>query len=841
METLVDLMMTAAGVHGDTVALSTHVGLRDRKWTYGRLEQAARAVAHHLREDLGLTPGMPVVTWAPNSPQLVATYFGAMLARVVLVPLDPFSTKEFIARVVDLTGAPVVIVGFPMEDALPARTVRLLDIPFDDTAPFPGDLPEADDVVEVVFTSGTTGFPKGVVLTHRNIVANVESARVLVPQRSFEVLSVLPLSHMLEQTVGLYVPLLLGSTVHYVVSRQPPLLLEAMQRYGITSLVVVPQVLELMMHGIEREVRRLGKTGQWERAHELAPHLPMAMRRRLFYGVHRTLGGHLDFIICGAAPLAPELQAAWERMGIRVIQGYGTSECAPIVAANTYWSRLPGSVGRPVSGVRMQLSAQGEMLVAGANVSRQYWRDPVRTAEAFDEGGWYHTGDLASADADGNLYVTGRREELIVLPNGLNVHPEDVERELRAEPEIGDCVVLSLPDQSGNATVHAALIAAHPEEDGFEAAQHRLAKAVRNADSRLAPHQRVTTFSTWTAGDFPRNTLLKVKRHEVLAVLSTGAGPAMQPYRPPMEGRDTAGLLERLLGQVAHVDPATIEATSDLELDLGLDSLTLVELAVVLEDELGVALEDGDLAAVGTVAELSALLEGRPRETQPRPFPTWSLRPTVGRIRHSLQQLALFPLLNTATHPFVAEGVEHLGATEPPLLLIANHSSHLDTPTILRALPSGIRRKTAVAAAADYFYANRAIGFGVTLVLNAFPFSREGAVRSSLSYCGDLLDRGWSILIYPEGTRSVTGSLGPFRNGIGLLAAELGAPVVPTAVIGNHALLPKGRLLPKRGPVTIRFGPALTVAPSADHIETTRRLEEALEEMLLPAHVSASP
>jgi long-chain acyl-CoA synthetase len=828
MNTLVDLLDAAAEAHRNTAALSIHAGLRDRTWSYRRLRRAAVAVAQYLSADLGLRPGTPLVVWGPNSPQLVATYFGAMMARLPLVPIDPFSTQDFLERIVEETGSPAVIAGFPIDSPiLSTRTIPLTALPFDIEAPGFDEGPVEADIAEIVFTSGTTGNPKGVVLTHRNIVANVESARMLVPQRGHRVLSILPLSHMFEQTVGLYVPLLLGSTVHYAASREPPVLLKAMQRYGITSLLVVPQVLELMLNGIEREVARLGKTQQWTRAHRLAPHMPFRLRRRLFASVHRRLGGHLEFVICGGARLPIELEAAWERMGIRVIQGYGTTECSPIVAGNTYWSRQPGSVGAPVPRVRVRISEEDEVLVAGPNVTQGYWNDPETTAAAFDAGGWYHTGDLGRQDTAGRLYLSGRLKDLIVLPSGLNVHPEDVERELRAEPEVDDCVVLSFPDRSGNASVHAAAIPANTDESE-ETQRELLATAIRNAGARLAPHQRVTGLTVWTEGDFPRTNLLKVKRHEVLAMLSAETAPHVEESPQPQPESDSFDLLRRLLAEVTGVDRARITATTDLGLDLGLDSLGRVELAVLLEDELGTSLEDGDLATVEKVAELSVLLERRPAVPQVPTFPTWSLRPTARAARNLLQRLAVFPLLDLVTKPFSVEGVQNLEQATPPLLFIANHSSHLDTPTILRALPPNLRNKTAVAAAADYFYAGRPAAFAVTLGMNAFPFSREGAVRSSLEYCGDLMDRGWSILIYPEGTRSTSGTMGPFRSGIGLLAAELEAPVLPIGVAGTYEALPKGTYRPLRKPITVRFGPALSNTQSADSAETVDRLETAV-------------
>jgi 1-acyl-sn-glycerol-3-phosphate acyltransferase len=267
-----------------------------------------------------------------------------------------------------------------------------------------------------------------------------------------------------------------------------------------------------------------------------------------------------------------------------------------------------------------------------------------------------------------------------------------------------------------------------------------------------------------------------------------------------------------------------VGSESDLALDLGLDSLALVELAVQLEAELGVSLEDGDLATASSVGDLLALIERGDVVAAPAAFPDWALRLPARAARSCLQAVLLFPAHALVCAPFRVEGIENLPDRGVPVLLVANHSSHLDTPSILRALPRRARSRVAVAAAADYFFRTRTRSLAAPLVLNAFPFSREGSVRASLERCGDLVDRGWSVLVYPEGTRSRTGELQPFRSGIGLLATELRVPIVPIGIEGTHALLPKGRRRPGRGPVTVRFGPAVSPATFEDRAALTARL-----------------
>ncbi|MGE5690246.1 MAG: AMP-binding protein [Pseudomonadota bacterium] len=826
MDTLVDLVEGAAAAYGDRPALTIRRGLRQDTWSYRRLAAASAAVAAHLADDRGLDAGARVLVWGPNSPQLVAACSGVLRARLVLVPVDPYATPAALARIADHTSAALLISGqgTPCE----IETVELGALPLDGRG-YAGPRPHAEETAELVYTSGATGRPKGVLLTHANVVANVRSAdAALRPTRDFRLLSVLPLSHMFEQTAGLFLPLHAGASVHYPASRQPPVLLATMRRHRVTAMVVVPQVLELLLDAVEREVRRRGSLGPWETAHRLAPHLPQAARRILFRRVHDELGGSLELFVCGGAALAPEIAAAWERLGVTVLEGYGATECAPSIASNTRAARRSGTVGRPIPGVDVRLGGEGEILVRGDNVTHGYWGDVEATRAAFTEDGWYRTGDLGELDADGYLRLRGRLTEVIVLPSGLNVHPEDVEEELLREEAVADCAVVARPGAAGRASVHAVVV---PSSTGT-GADDRVADAVRAANRRLAPHQRVAGFTVWSDRELPRTTLRKVQRHEVAAALA--GGPAAGPAPGPREGAaDRRSRALRLLAELAPTG-SSIDAASDLTLDLGLDSLGLVELAVRLERELGLSVEDGDLATATTVGELVALAEAGEAVSPPVAFPWWALRRPARVLRAGLQAALLFPAHAVVCKPFRVEGRAELAAVEPPVLLVANHASHLDTPSILRALPRRLRARVAVAAAADYFFRARVLRVLTPLLLNGFPFSREGAVRSSLDHCGDLADRGWSILVYPEGTRSPAGRLQPFRSGSGLLAVELGMPVVPVAVAGTHALWPKGRRLPRRGPVVVRFGQPVRVGSSDAHADVAAQLARAVATLLAP-------
>jgi long-chain acyl-CoA synthetase len=327
LESLIDLLEETTNQHSEQPALAMYRGLRTDVWTYHRLWHAARAAATNLREGFGIQPGERVLVLAPNSPELVAVHLGCFLAGAVLVPLDDGSTREFIDQVSSATNASVLVAASRRDVTNSGfRVAPLSAFHFDSGPSSVLTRPRSDDVAEIVYTSGTTGTPRGVVLTHENIVANVRSgerAGVLPRSDRYRLLSVLPLSHMFEQTAGLYLPLSYGASITYLPTRQPSTVFRALRRQRITGMVAVPLVLELLWRGIEHEVRRRGNFTRWQRMLAAADYLPVSARRLLFAAIHSELGGTFEFFLCGGAHLSAARAQGWERLGVRVIQGYG--------------------------------------------------------------------------------------------------------------------------------------------------------------------------------------------------------------------------------------------------------------------------------------------------------------------------------------------------------------------------------------------------------------------------------------------------------------------------------------------------------------------------------------
>ncbi len=479
--------------------------------TFGELQERAQRFAGALQQK-GYMKGDRVLFWFTNRITWMVAYLGALLLGLVVVPLDINSREDFLARIAETTAAKALITTEKQYRSLKQPPLPLIDIETLpqgtlDTAKLPAVTGE--DLAELVFTSGTTGHPKGVMLTHNNIASNAIAAvsvvNILDTDRA---LSILPLSHMFEMTIEVAV-LYIGASVVYTKTLAPDTLLRLLATQRVTCMVLVPQALQLFMNGIERTVRQQKRERQWEMLHHIAPRLSFSLRRRLFAAVHKRFGGHFRFFVSGGAYLPPLLAARWENMGFRVMQGYGATECSPVISVTPYNDHNYTSVGKPLPGVEVRIAQDQEILVHGPNVAKGYWKNPDATTAAFEHG-WYHTGDLGFFDKKHDLYLKGRKKNLIVLANGLNVYPEDVENALISNPLVKDAVVFGLDKRGEGPQVHAVLLTEKPEQ----------AKAIiQQANKQLAAHQQIRGFSVWPEDEFPRTHTLKVKRQEVLARL----------------------------------------------------------------------------------------------------------------------------------------------------------------------------------------------------------------------------------------------------------------------------------------------------------------------------------
>jgi long-chain acyl-CoA synthetase len=798
-------------------------GLRAQRWSYDKLWLVSGQVASWLQEE-GARQGDRVILWAPNLPEWVAAFFGCLRAGAIVVPLDVRSAPDFADRVVAQTEPRLAFLSRLTPQRMEKPDVRkvyledLQDIVSGKITPAQAVTVHEDDMAEIMFTSGTTGDPKGVILTHRNIVSNLEAASRYIPGKpSYRALSILPLSHVFEQCGGLFNTLKCGASIVYPVSRQPSVIFKTLRENQITTLLLVPQALQLFANAIEREAEKQNKFRQWRRLHSLAPRLPMGVRRLLFRAVHRRLGGHLEFIGSGGAYLDPQLARTWENMGIPVVQGYGTTETAPVISTNSLEERKPGSVGRVLEGQEVIITDDGEILTRGPNVFQGYWRAPQATEAAFEDG-WYKTGDLGHLDDEGYLYLKGRKKDLIVLANGQNVYPEDIEGVLASHPAVTEAVVVGLPKGGGEVQVHAVLLMND---------ETQTSAAIREANGRLADHQQIQGSTLWPEEDFPRSHTQKAKKHLVLEFATKAArekGPA--PTTGPKVG-DEVSNLQRIVAQVSSLPPAEIGGDKSLGDDLSIDSLGRVELLSAIEQELGIYVEDGQVGPRTTVAELERLLAEKETGPSPIRFYLWPLKWWSAVARTVILKLLVFPWLRTQFRIKV-EGLQNLDAVEAPVIFAANHTVRWDSLLILKALPGKWRRRVAYAKVTETALSRQWIDVIASLVVNAFPLSSERVIRPSLEHMGKLLDGGWCVGIFPEGVQLIGEEIQPFKSGTGLVAVQCGTPAVPVRLTYIKRGLSWLAIALRREEVSIKFGRPLFFSNQTPYSEATAAIEEAV-------------
>jgi long-chain acyl-CoA synthetase len=485
-----------------------------------------------------------------------------------------------------------------------------------------------------MFTSGTTGDPKGVMLTHRNILSDLAGVQEFIPGAPhYRVVSLLPLSHMFEQMGGLFLSFSCGADVTYLSSMQPASIMKTMKERRVVTMLLVPQVLDLFMKGIEAEVERKGKQRLWNAMHRLAARLPMSMRRKLFFQVHHKLGGSLEFFVAGGAALDPEVARKWTGLGIKVLQGYGATETSPVITTHPLANPRYDSPGLPLPGVEVKIAADGEVLVKGPTVTPGYWEAPEQTAAVFEDG-WYKTGDVGSFDADGYLHLSGRKKDMIILATGQNVFPDDIERVLNNQPAIAGSAVVGLT-RNGVPQVHAALVL---REDGDAE------DAVRTANAQLAEHQRIQGFTIWPDDDLPRTHTLKVKKHEVIKALEAMDQP--DAVVAPKHDAKAPLTPEGVVAEFAGVAVGDLQAHLTLGEGLGLDSLGRVALLSTIEEQLRAYVDDSAVTGDTTVEQLIALIASAARTPAQFGFPGWGRGHWARGVRGFIQRTLVFPALN---------------------------------------------------------------------------------------------------------------------------------------------------------------------------------------------------
>ncbi len=812
-------------------------GYRHERWSYGQVADAAYRFARELKAR-GIERGDAVLLWAPNCAEWVAAFFGCALSGVIAVPVDDGASPEFARRISLQVRTRLVLCA--RERKAVFADIETID-PLSSSAticshsaePFQPIEVQSSDTLEIVFTSGTTAEPKGVVITHANVLANVVPLETEIRKylkyewlvHPIRFLNLLPLSHVFGQFLGIFLPPLLGGTVVFENTLNPSEVIATIRRERVSVLVAVPRMIESLKQKIERDLETNGRQRDFADRYRRSEGKHFLRRWWIFRDIRRQFGWKFLAMISGGAALDRESEEFWHRLGYALIQGYGLTETTSLISVNHPFRLSQGSIGKVLAGREVKLADDGEILIRGSGVASGYWNGQELKPVAGEEG-WYRTGDLGALDEQGNLYFKGRKKEVIVTPAGMNVYPQDLEASLREQREVRDCVVVGL-ERGGNAEPCAVLILRGSDSDAQA--------VVTRANQKLAEYQRMRTWFVWPEDDFPRTSTQKPKRNVIRdAVQAAMSGQTVATTASPL-----AELLTRVTGRPAQ----TLTADSSLQDNLGLTSLERVELLGALEDRYQIDLSETKFASAATVGDLEKLLQGEHGERRAYHYPKWTLRWPITWLRLAAQYLLIQPAVFLLGWPKII-GRENLRGVRGPVLVISNHISDVDVGFIQTALPACFRHRLATATGGEALELLRSpepdrswFGklydrvqwiLGVSL-LNLFPLPRQAGFRKSFAYAGEAVDRGYSVLVFPEGRHTEDGKLCPFRSGVGLLANNLRVPVLPMRIEGLFELKHAGKRLAPPGKIQVRIGKPVLFPPEAEPDKIAQELQKIVE------------
>ena len=818
-------------------------GYRTQRWSYAELLAQAQRAATYL-DHIGIAKGDRIMLWGANSGEWLAAFWGAAARGVVVVPMDSAAAPEFARRVYAQVQAKLLFSsrGLALESAT-NKTLHFEDFPSLAAAENPG-VPAVvpltrEDPLQIVFTSGTTGEPKGIVLTHGNVLANLEPIereiqKYLRYERIFHplrFLNLLPLSHVFGQFMGIFVPPLIGASVRFLESIKPSDILRTIHRERISVLITVPRLLGSLRELLESSLRERFGEERMRSEMEAAGQEHFALRWWRFRGVHSQFGWKFWAIISGGATLDHDDEEFWRTLGFAVIQGYGLTETTSLVSLNHPFKLGRGSIGKALPGRDIKLDESGEILVRGDSIAKTYWVNGQPFAAR--EGEWFRTGDLGALDEAGNLYFKGRKKNVIVTAEGMNIYPEDLEAQIRAQPGVRDCVVVGV-QRGGNAEPCAVLVVQRDlSGEGSDAAAHAISRANQN----LSAHQRIRHWVIWPDSDFPRTSTQK-PRQDLISAYAHAQIERSGNRNVPRSAVEQA---------IAGLSKRGESSSAKLDDDLNLSSIDRIELLTALEQRYQVELDESRFSEATTVGDVERMLNeaGQASRTRKYRYPRWAQTWLVRWIR-----IVIYYLFTWTATLIMAKltviGRDRLNSARSPLLFISNHVTYIDAGLLMYAMPARYRDKLAIAMQGELLAEmrdppkqmnafRRAVEvlsyWLVTALFDVFPLPQRSGFRESFAFAGESIDRGYSVLVFPEGRRTTDGEMSPFRGGIGILAQQLKVPVVPLRIDGLFPLKSEQRHFARRGEIKVIVGEPMQFPETMSEEEIARDLESRVKSL----------
>ena len=817
-------------------------GLRTIRWPYEKLVLVARQTARELQAR-GVVHQDRVLLCGENSPEWAAAFWACLVLGAVVVPLDKGSTRAFVVSVQQKTNAKFAFISNEVDEVSKLEVPQLrLDhlceiVSSHSTESLNVSGITSDSLAQIIFTSGTTSTPKGVMLTHANLLANLlpiewETRKYLKWERfvhPVRFLSLVPLSHVFGQFMGLFVPQLLGAEVHFHNSLNPAEIVTRVRKDRLSVVVLVPRMLESLRQWLERSEDG-PEPGSLRQLIESAARIGLLRKWWRFRKVHRSFGWKFWAFLSGGATLEEETENFWRGLGFAVLQGYGMTETASLISVTHPFKNTHRSIGKLMPGYEVKLDEAGEIIVRGPSVSPGYWNG--NGGQARDVKEWFHTGDVGTIDHSGHLQFKGRTKEVIVTAAGLNVYPEDLEHEFNQQPEVTSSCVITWSGPQGEEPL-AVLILKDPSSN--------VAQIIERVNKNLSEYQRVRRWHVWDSPGFPLTPTHKVLKREVAAkVLELTASKSDSKA----DGFILAEAARISGSPLTSVNNGSMKLTTDLKLD----SLGRVELLSALENEYQIEIDEAAFTEATTIADVERIVRGEVAETTTAyPYPNWSRSFPIKWLRILLFYTIILPITRVMSRMSV-NGEANLNNINGPVLFIANHVTVADHALILAALPARLRHRVATAMEGerlrDWLHApgetslymrlrGLAQYFLVTTFFHVFPLPKKSGFRRSFAYAAECVERGQSVLVFPEGRRAPRGhmQMNKFKPGIGVLASDLDLPVVPIKLRGLYELKRRKQYFAPPDMVSITFGAPIKFDSSKSSAEITEELHRRVESL----------
>ncbi|HRH44038.1 MAG TPA: AMP-binding protein, partial [Pyrinomonadaceae bacterium] len=829
---LIDLFETAVKRFPTRISMRIERYGRREQYTYEDTKELVYRVAGFLA-DKGIEPYQKVILFSNNMPEWGLSYFGILKAGATAIPLDPSLNSEDVAKFAEVGEASAILISPRLYDENP-KLKELTKVPiyiFDEVFEMPSEIEEAkrlaklpakissNTVASLIFTSGTTGNPKAVMLSHKNFVhmASMLSS-VLDMSISDGVLSVLPLHHTFEFSAGFLTPFANGTQITYLDDLNAEELNKALENGHITGMVGVPALWEMLHRRIKTRFR---EQGDW--VADLADNIidfnswlrnntPFNLGPIVFFPIHERFGGRMRYLISGGSALSERVQKDLHGLGFTILEGYGLTESSPVLTvARPQNKLLRGSVGKNLPGVEVKIeepdeNGVGEVLARGQNVMLGYFNNEEATKQVLQDR-WLRTGDLGKIDEDGNLYIVGRSKDIIIDSNGNNIYPDEVEEIYGKSKFIKELSVVGLVDPDGGEKIACLVVPDYEFDIALPRLEvnKRIETHFREVSQTIPFFKRIKVMHI-TPFELPRTATRKVKRREVIEELQRleDKTKGETKFKSDKKADGNVAWISDIVATVANRPRAEVSMDSRLS-DFGFDSLMYVELASAIEDAGGRLLAPDTLNEVQDMRELLAAVE---RVDKSKRIEAPEIE-TKKKNDDEIYVPGILKRIGNVAIDFAAEALYNQVLTTniegqmnvPPhtnFIVAPNHESHLDTGLVRKALGKEVAERTVAVAAADYWFDTKYKRAYMENFTNLVPIDRSGNLRQSLRFVREYLESGYNALIFPEGTRSTTGEITEFKPVIGYLALTCKIGILPIYVHGTFEAFPKGMTIPKR-------------------------------------------